>query len=61
MCRESMSSANGKRDFSILNEAETTCDIRRLCDLFGLSVRGAQHYIDAVTSQPSHPGEQANP
>lgn len=46
-------SAQAVREDRILHEANTTRDIRRLCDLFGLSVKGAQRYIDAVASYPS--------
>lgn len=33
------------REDRILYEAQTTNDIRRLCDLFGLSVKGAERYL----------------
>ncbi len=37
------------REDRILYEARTTKDLRRLCDLFGLSVKGAERYLAAVT------------
>ncbi|GAB4100825.1 hypothetical protein [Sinomonas halotolerans] len=54
-------SAQAVREDRILHEADATGDIRRLCDLFGLSVRGAQRYIDAVTSYPSSPRQETDP
>jgi site-specific recombinase XerC len=41
------------REDRILYEALTTKDLRRLCDLFGLSVRGAERYMTAAT-EPEH-------
>jgi len=52
-------SAQAIREDRILHEAHATRgDIRRLCDLFGLSVSGAERYtatvdhIDLVESPP---------
>lgn len=36
------------REDRILFEAQTTQDIRRLCDLFGLSVKGAERYFNGL-------------
>lgn len=41
-------SAQALREDRILDEAHATKDIRRLCDLFGLSVKGAQRYLDTL-------------
>lgn len=38
-------SAQAIREDRILNEAHVTRDVRRLCDLFGLSVQGAERYL----------------
>ncbi|WP_248761026.1 hypothetical protein [Pseudarthrobacter sp. SSS035] len=38
-------SAQALREDRILDEARATQDIRRLCDLFGLSVKGAERYL----------------
>jgi hypothetical protein len=38
-------SAQAVREDRILHEAHATRDIRRLCDLFGLSVKGAERYL----------------
>ena len=40
------------REDRILDEARTTKDIRRLCDLFGLSVKGAERYLDTLELAP---------
>lgn len=40
------------REDRILDEALATQDIRRLCDLFGLSVKGAERYLSTL-DQPS--------
>ena len=41
-------SAQALREDRILDEARATKDIRRLCDLFGLSVKGAERYLDIL-------------
>lgn len=41
-------SAQALREDRILDEARATKDIRRLCDLFGLSVKGAERYLDTL-------------
>ena len=41
-------SAQALREDRILDEAHATRDIRRLCDLFGLSVKGAERYLSAL-------------
>lgn len=41
-------SAQDLREDRILDEARATKDIRRLCDLFGLSVKGAERYLDTL-------------
>lgn len=39
--------AQALREDRILDEANATKDIRRLCDLFGLSVKGAERYVSS--------------
>jgi integrase len=42
------------REDRILDEAQASGgDIRRLCDLFGLSVKGAQRYVDTLDTHSS--------
>lgn len=41
-------SAQALREDRILDEAHATKDIRRLCDLFGLSVKGAERYLTTL-------------
>lgn len=41
-------SAQAIREDRILDEAHATRDVRRLCDLFGLSVKGAQRYLSTT-------------
>jgi len=41
-------SAQALREDRILDEARATQDIRRLCDLFGLSVKGAERYLGTL-------------
>ncbi|MBV9161963.1 MAG: hypothetical protein JO281_10535 [Pseudonocardiales bacterium] len=48
-------SAQAIREDRILHEAITTKDIRRMCDLFGLTVGGAQRYTHTM-GQPHTPG-----
>lgn len=51
--------AQGVREDRILDEAHATeGDVRRICDLFGLSVGAAQRYIDALHT-PALPGESS--
>ncbi|MBD1540600.1 hypothetical protein HC749_20875 [Arthrobacter sp. S13_S34] len=45
-------SAQALREDRILDEARATREIRRLCDLFGLSVKGAERYLDTVEPTP---------
>lgn len=45
-------SAQALREDRILDEAITTKDIRRLVDLFGLSVKGAERYLRTVEQKP---------
>jgi integrase len=52
-------SAQAIREDRILHEAITTGDIRRLCDLFGLTVGGAERYthtIDQSNTTTAHSG-----
>jgi integrase len=49
-------SAQAIREDRILHEAQATGgDIRRVCDLFGLSVRGAQRYTDTLDTHFGSP------
>lgn len=41
-------SARALREDRILDEALATQDIRRLCDLFGLSIKGAERYLSTL-------------
>ncbi|HEX5115990.1 MAG TPA: hypothetical protein VFW65_12400 [Pseudonocardiaceae bacterium] len=53
-------SAQAIREDRILNEALTTGgDIRRLCDLFGLTIGGAERYIRGTEQPPLGSGTQA--
>lgn len=44
-------SAQALREDRIQDEARATQDVRRLCELFGLSVKGAERYL----SPHNHP------
>jgi site-specific recombinase XerC len=47
-------SAQAIREDRILHEARATGDIRQLCDLFGLSVKGAERYLTPFHGSPQN-------
>lgn len=54
-------SAQALREDRILDEALATNDIRRLVDLFGLSVKGAERYLETLQLTPINLPPEADP